>query len=80
MDDPLLTPLAKKHHKTPAQVLLRWSLQKGFVILPKSATKARIEENTQLYDFELSEEDMKSLQTSEYAPCTWDPTTAPLSQ
>jgi diketogulonate reductase-like aldo/keto reductase len=73
-DDPLLQPLAKKHHKTPAQILLRWGLQKGFVILPKSVTPGRIEENRDIYDFELSEEDMDSLDTGEYSPCAWDPT------
>jgi len=78
MEDPLLTPLAKKHNKTPAQILLRWGLQKGFVILPKSVTKSRIVENTKLYDFELDKEDMENLQTGEYAPCTWDPTKATL--
>lgn len=71
MDDPLLQPLAKKHGRTPAQVLLRWSLQKGFVILPKSVTLGRIEENRNLYDFELSKEDMESLQTKDYSPCAW---------
>jgi diketogulonate reductase-like aldo/keto reductase len=48
----------------------------GFVPLPKSVTKSRIEENAQLYDFELSEEDMKSLETGVYEPCAWDPTTS----
>ena len=38
MDDPLLTKVAKKHNKTPAQVLLRWGIQRGFVILPKRYT------------------------------------------
>ena len=79
MDDPLLQPLTKKYSKTPSQVLLRWSLQKGFVILPKSVTHSRIEENRELYDFELTDEDMKSLDTGKYEPCAWDPTTAPLS-
>lgn len=79
MDDPLLQPLAKKHGKTPAQILLRWSLQKNFVILPKSVTLSRIEENRELYDFELSKDDMDSLQTKEYKPCAWDPTKASLS-
>ncbi|KAK4542926.1 hypothetical protein LTR36_006115 [Oleoguttula mirabilis] len=79
-DDPLLTPLAKKHSKSPAQVLLRWGLQKGFVILPKSVTKSRIEENRHIYDFELDGEDLKSLETGVYEPCAWDPTVAPLSQ
>ncbi|KAF2787727.1 Aldo/keto reductase [Melanomma pulvis-pyrius CBS 109.77] len=73
-EDPLLVPLAKKYGKTSAQILLRWSLQKGFVPLPKSVTKSRIEENAQIYDFELSEADMKSLDTGVYEPCAWDPT------
>lgn len=80
MDDPLLTPLIKKYNKTGSQILLRWGLQKGFVILPKSVTKSRIEENKELYDFELSKEDMESLKTDKYEPCAWDPTKAPLSQ
>ncbi|CAN9117634.1 unnamed protein product [Alternaria alternata] len=73
-EDPLLEPLAEKYKKTPSQVLLRWSLQMGFVPLPKSVTKSRIEENTQIYDFELSAEDMKSLDTGVYEVCAWDPT------
>ena len=77
-DDPLLKPLAAKHNRTPAQILLRWGLQKGFVILPKSVTHSRIEENANIFDFELSEEDMKGLETREYKPCAWDPTTAGL--
>lgn len=77
-DDPLLKPLTAKYGKTPAQILLRWGMQKGFVVLPKSITHSRIEENTNVFDFELSFEDMKSLDTKEYSPCTWDPTTAAL--
>jgi diketogulonate reductase-like aldo/keto reductase len=78
-DDPLLKPLTAKYDKTPAQILLRWGLQKGFVVLPKSVTHSRIEENTKVFDFELNAEDMKSLDTGEYSPCTWDPTTAELN-
>jgi diketogulonate reductase-like aldo/keto reductase len=80
MDSALLKPLMKKHGKNAAQILLRWSLQKGFVPLPKSVTKSRIEENAELFDFVLDEEDMKSLETGEYSPCTWDPTVSGLEQ
>ncbi|KAL9100736.1 MAG: hypothetical protein Q9163_003921 [Psora crenata] len=71
-----LQKLAKRHGKTPAQVLLRWSLQKGFVPLPKSVTYSRIEENADIYNFELPEDDMNGLTTDEYSPCSWDPTTS----
>lgn len=79
-DHPLLQSLSNKHGKTPAQVLLRWSLQKGFVPLPKSVTPGRIEENAAVFDFELSEEDMKTLNMDTYEPCAWDPTVAGLEQ
>ncbi|KAL2008191.1 hypothetical protein VTN00DRAFT_8173 [Thermoascus crustaceus] len=74
IEEPVLQDLAKKHNKTPGQILLRWSLQKGFVPLPKSVTPSRIEENADIFDFQLSDEDMKALHTEEYSPVTWDPT------
>jgi len=77
--DPLLQPLMKKHGKTAAQILIRWSLQKGFVPLPKSVTPSRIVENADVYDFELDEEDMKALELDSYEPCSWDPTVANLA-
>jgi len=70
--------LTKKYNKTAAQILVRWSLQKGFVPLPKSVTPTRIIENADVYDFELTVEDMKSLETKEYSPCCWDPTKSSL--
>ena len=74
-DEGVLKEVAKKHGKTWAQVLVRWSLQKGFVPLPKSVTMSRIEENADVYDFELEESDMQRLDMKDsYAPCTWDPT------
>jgi diketogulonate reductase-like aldo/keto reductase len=78
MDEPALQSLASKHGKTPGQILLRWGLQQGFVILPKSVTLSRIEENRDIFDFELDEEDLALLKTGEYKPCTWDPTVEPL--
>lgn len=71
---------AKKHGVTEAQVLLRWSLQKGYVPLPKSVTHERILKNTELYGFELSEEEVKAITTSEYTPVCWDPTVAKLEE
>jgi|SRR5450432_1592501 diketogulonate reductase-like aldo/keto reductase len=78
LTDPLLKPIMKRTGKTAAQVLMRWSLQMGFVPLPKSVTLERIEENAEIYDFELTEEEMKSLDTGKYEPCAWDPTVSPL--
>ncbi|KAI1419164.1 2,5-diketo-D-gluconic acid reductase A [Xylaria sp. FL1777] len=71
--DKTLARLAQKHSKTEAQILLRWSLQKGLVPLPKSVTPSRIKENADLYNFELSPEEMTELETNEYAPVCWDP-------
>ncbi|KUJ22980.1 aldo-keto reductase-like protein [Mollisia scopiformis] len=80
MEEKVFEPLTKKHGKTAAQILMRWSLQKGFVPLPKSVTPSRIVENADVYDFELTPEEMKTLETTEYAPVCWDPTVAPLEQ
>ncbi len=73
-DDKVLSEAAKKHGKTWAQVLVRWSLQKGYLPLPKSVTPKRIVENAEVYDFELDEEDLKKLTFDAYEPCAWDPT------
>ena len=73
--EPVVQELAKKYGKTPTQVLLRWSLQKGHVPLPKSVTPSRIVENTDIYEFKLEKGDVEKLTTDEYAPCSWDPTT-----
>ncbi|KAF5322694.1 hypothetical protein D9619_001555 [Psilocybe cf. subviscida] len=61
MGDPVIQEIAKKHKLDPAQILIRWSLQSGYVPLPKSATPSRIRSNADLYGFELDEEDMKKL-------------------
>lgn len=74
LDEKVLQPLSKKYGKTPAQILLRWSLQKGFVPLPKSVTPSRIQENADIFDFELTPEEMTTLKTDEYSPVCWDPT------
>ncbi|OGE57811.1 hypothetical protein PENARI_c001G09747 [Penicillium arizonense] len=73
MNEPVLQNLAKKHGKSAAQILVRWSVQKGYVPLPKSVTESRILENSQVFDFTLSDGDMASLKLDSYAPVCWDP-------
>lgn len=77
-NDAVLQNISEKYGKTWAQVLIRWSIQKGFVPLPKSVTPSRIEDNTKVYDFELSAEDADELESPKgrYEPCSWDPTTS----
>jgi diketogulonate reductase-like aldo/keto reductase len=77
-EDEVLQDLARKYGKSPAHILIRWSLQKGYIPLPKSRTPSRIRDNADVYDFDISPEDMARLETNGYAPCTWDPTTSPL--
>lgn len=57
----LLQALAEKYNKTISQIVLRWDLQMGLVTIPKSITPERIKENMDIFDFELSEEDMEGI-------------------
>jgi len=76
-DDPDLLRIANKHNKSVAQVLLRWSVQQGFITIPKSTNPDRIIENTKVFDFNISDDDMKSLDGKPDFKCGWDPTTSP---
>ena len=58
LGDPVIGAIAERLGRTPAQVILRWQLQLGNIVVPKSATESRIRENIALFDFELSEDDM----------------------
>ncbi|HEX4766903.1 MAG TPA: aldo/keto reductase [Lichenihabitans sp.] len=58
LDDPVVLALAEKHRKTPAQVVLRWHLDQGLVVIPKSVTPSRIKENIEVFDFRLDAEDV----------------------
>lgn len=60
-DDEMLKGIAEVHGKTVGQVVLRWNVQRGVVIIPKSVHKERIEENFNIWDFSLSEEEMKQI-------------------
>ena len=69
-----LAAVATKNKKSPAQIILRWALQKDIVVIPKSKSKERIVENTDIFDFKISEEDMKALDelNEDYRTC-WNP-------
>ncbi|BBZ27216.1 oxidoreductase [Mycolicibacterium madagascariense] len=61
LDDPVVTQIAEAAGRTPAQVVLRWHIQRGDIVFPKSVTPKRIEENYALFDFELSQHDVDAL-------------------
>lgn len=78
MDEPVIQQIATKHGVSYAQVMLRWCLQKGLVVLPKSVTPERIRENIDIFSFALDEADMEQLSTLDrnFRTC-WDPTRVP---
>lgn len=61
LDDPVLLKLAAAHGKTPAQIILRWHLQNGIAIIPKSVHQDRIEANADIFDFKLSPAEMQQI-------------------
>ncbi len=76
--NPLVLEVAKRYSKTPAQVMIRWSLQHGLVAIPKSSRPERIKENSDVFDFEIAESDMTRLDgLSESLRTDWDPTDTP---
>ena len=58
---PVLTEIGAKHGKSAAQTALRWNVQRGVVIIPKSTHRERMEENFNIWDFSLSDEDMAAI-------------------
>ncbi|GME37800.1 putative aldo keto reductase protein, partial [Neofusicoccum parvum] len=78
MKNPTVVSLSKKYSCTPAQLLVRWSLQHGYVPLPKSVKRARIVENAEVGEFEVGGEDMEALDSlDEHLVTDWDPTDCP---
>ena len=73
LDHPLITGIAAQYGKTPAQLCIRWCLQKGVLPLPKSVTPARIRENVQVFDFTISPEDMARLDAMPPTATSHDP-------
>ena len=61
LDDPVVTEIAQAHSKTPGQVVIRWHLQLGNVVIPKSATPSRIAENVDVFDFELDSDELTAI-------------------
>jgi len=61
LNHPVIKGLAEKHGKSSAQIILRWHNQEGVVVIPKSVTPSRIRENIDIFDFELSSEDLKAI-------------------
>ena len=61
LDDPAITEIASRLERTAAQVVLRWHLQRGSIVFPKSTTPSRIEENFELFDFELEDADIQAI-------------------
>jgi 2,5-diketo-D-gluconate reductase A len=62
LTEPAVEEIAAEHHRTPAQVVLRWHIQLGNVVFPKSMTPERIEQNIDIFDFELSDEQMERIE------------------
>ena len=60
---PVLGEIAARHGRTPAQVVLRWHVQQGLVTFPKASSRGRLEENLDVYGFELTDEDMAGIAT-----------------
>jgi 2,5-diketo-D-gluconate reductase A len=61
LDDETITQIARAHERTPAQVILRWHIEIGNVVIPKSVTPERIEENFRLFDFRLDDDEMAAI-------------------
>jgi len=61
LEDPIIQEIAKRHYKTPAQVILRWHLQSDVAVIPKTVTPARMKENLKVFDFKLSSDDLTKI-------------------
>ncbi|KAB2878874.1 aldo/keto reductase [bacterium] len=78
LNDPKLTEIAKRYNKSSAQILIRWALQHGLIVIPKSSHADRIRENCDVYDFEISASDMALLNSFHCNfRVAWDPTNEP---
>ena len=71
----IIQQMAQKYQKSPAQIMIRWALQHEVIVIPKSSHRERIRENARVFDFSISEEDMKTLNgLNQNYHVSWDPT------
>ena len=71
----IIQQMAQKYKKSPAQIMIRWALQHEVIVIPKSSHRERIRENARVFDFSISEEDMKTLNgLNQNYHVSWDPT------
>jgi aldehyde reductase len=61
MDDSRIVKISQKYEKTPAQILIRYQIQRNVIVIPKSVTKSRIISNFDVFNFELSDEDIEAI-------------------
>ncbi|VDI25785.1 Hypothetical predicted protein [Mytilus galloprovincialis] len=76
-DDPTLVKIANKYNKSTAQILIRWSIQHGFITIPKSGKPNRIDENMKVFDWSIADDDMAVLNSFPDKSCTWNPCKMP---
>jgi methylglyoxal/glyoxal reductase len=78
LNHPTITAMARRYSRTPAQIMIRWGLQHRLVVIPKSTREERIRENSQIFDFNISAEDMQVLDgLNQNLRTNWDPTRVP---
>lgn len=77
VNSPPIPSLAAKYNRTNGQIMIRYSVQSGFITIPKTSKLDRLRENANVFDFELSAEDMRLLDSLPEKSCTWDPTNSP---
>ena len=78
LGDNRIAKLASKYEKTPAQMMIRWVIQKGMIVIPKTTHIERMKENANVFDFEISDADMRSMDAlDEGLHTTWDPNDIP---